>query len=70
MQNRKAGIVIAVELENRTVRFFLGNMLFEFDKEKNRKNIEKHGVSFTTYLWSILNARQFPSRENPLKLQG
>ena len=48
MQNRKAGMVIAVELENRTVRFFLGNMLFEFDKEKNRKNIEKHGVSFTT----------------------
>ena len=28
------------------VRFTLGGMLFEYDLEKNRKNIEKHGISF------------------------
>ena len=28
------------------VRFTLGGMLFEYDSEKNRKNIEKHGISF------------------------
>ena len=28
------------------VRFTLGGMLFEYDPEKNRKNIEKHGISF------------------------
>ena len=30
----------------RLVRFTLGNMVFEYDEEKNRKNIEKHGISF------------------------
>ena len=29
-----------------TVRFTLGGVLFEYDSEKNRKNIEKHGISF------------------------
>lgn len=29
-----------------TVRFTLGGILFEYDPEKNRKNIEKHGISF------------------------
>ena len=29
-----------------TIRFTLGGMLFEYDPEKNRKNIEKHGISF------------------------
>lgn len=28
------------------VRFILGDMVFEYDEEKNRKNIEKHGISF------------------------
>lgn len=28
------------------VRFILGGLLFEYDPEKNRKNIEKHGISF------------------------
>ena len=28
------------------VRFTLGGVLFEYDPEKNRKNIEKHGISF------------------------
>ena len=28
------------------VRFALGGLLFEYDSEKNRKNIEKHGISF------------------------
>ena len=29
-----------------TVSFTLGGMKFEYDEEKNRKNIEKHGISF------------------------
>jgi hypothetical protein len=28
------------------VTFSLGGMVFEYDPEKNRKNIEKHGISF------------------------
>lgn len=28
-----------------TVRFSLGGFLFEYDEEKNRKNLEKHGIS-------------------------
>ena len=28
------------------MRFTLGGMLFEYDPEKNRKNIERHGISF------------------------
>lgn len=28
------------------VRFALGGMMFEYDEEKNHKNIEKHGISF------------------------
>lgn len=32
----------------RTVRFSLRNLVFEYDEEKNRKNIEKHGISFKT----------------------
>lgn len=30
------------------VRFSLGGFVFEYDEEKNRKNIEKHGISFRT----------------------
>lgn len=29
-----------------TVTFTLGGMTFEYDEEKNRKNIQKHGISF------------------------
>lgn len=32
--------------KERLVQFSLGDMLFEYDEEKNRKNIEKHGISF------------------------
>ena len=32
----------------KTVRFSLGNFVFEYDEEKNRRNIEKHGISFKT----------------------
>ena len=35
-----------MEVEENVVRFTLGGMLFEYDPEKNRKNIEKHGISF------------------------
>ena len=33
---------------NRIVTFTMGGMIFEYDDEKNRKNIEKHGISFKT----------------------
>lgn len=39
-------VVIPVETGNAVVRFILGGVLFEYDPEKNRKNIEKHGISF------------------------
>ena len=29
-----------------TVSFMLGGMAFEYDEEKNQKNIKKHGISF------------------------
>lgn len=35
-----------MEPGNTVVRFTLGGVLFEYDPEKNRKNIEKHGISF------------------------
>ena len=35
-----------METGENTIRFTLGGMLFEYDSEKNRKNIEKHGISF------------------------
>lgn len=28
------------------VTFILGGMIFEYDEDKNKKNIEKHGISF------------------------
>lgn len=31
---------------DRTVVFVLGGMTFEYDEEKNRLNIQKHGISF------------------------
>lgn len=34
------------DCDNRTVKFTLGGMNFEYDEEKNRKNIKKHGISF------------------------
>lgn len=37
---------MSVETADTVVRFALGGMLFEYDPEKNRKNIEKHGISF------------------------
>ncbi len=35
-----------MEAERAVVRFTLGGLLFEYDPEKNRKNIEKHGIPF------------------------
>ncbi len=35
-----------MESAEHVVRFTLGGLLFEYDPEKNRKNIEKHGISF------------------------
>ena len=35
-----------MEPEEAVVRFTLGGLLFEYDPNKNRKNIEKHGISF------------------------
>lgn len=31
---------------SKTVVFELGGMTFEYDEEKNRINIQKHGISF------------------------
>ena len=30
----------------RYIRFSLGGMIFEYDADKNQRNIEKHGISF------------------------
>ena len=38
--------VIFMEIAEDVVRFTLGGLLFEYDPEKNRKNMEKHGISF------------------------
>ena len=35
-----------METAANAVRFTLGGLIFEYDPEKNRKNIEKHGISF------------------------
>ena len=32
--------------DSKTVTFSLGGMFFEYDENKNRINIEKHGISF------------------------
>ena len=32
--------------EERKVSFVIGDMFFEYDKEKNEANIKKHGISF------------------------
>ncbi len=32
--------------DDRTVFFVLGGMTFEYDEEKNKLNIKKHGISF------------------------
>ena len=34
--------------EHQTISFSLNGMLFEYDDEKNRANIKKHGISFRT----------------------
>lgn len=33
-------------MAHETVSFSLNGMLFEYDEEKNRQNIKKHGISF------------------------
>jgi len=34
--------------KDRTISFQLGGMTFEYDEEKNKKNIMKHGIDFRT----------------------
>jgi len=34
--------------KDRTISFQLGGMAFEYDEEKNKKNILKHGIDFRT----------------------
>ena len=34
------------DISQQIVSFTLGGIEFEYDKEKNQKNIEKHGISF------------------------
>ena len=33
---------------HRTITFLLNDMVFEYDEDKNRLNIKKHGISFKT----------------------
>ena len=33
-------------MEHKTISFSLNGMLFEYDEEKNRQNMRKHGISF------------------------
>jgi len=33
--------------QEKIIVFTLGGMVFEYDEEKNQKNIQKHGISFT-----------------------
>jgi uncharacterized DUF497 family protein len=33
-------------MPHKTISFSLNGMLFEYDEEKNRQNIKKHGISF------------------------
>ena len=35
-----------IQHDERLISFQLGGMMFEYDSEKNKKNIEKHGISF------------------------
>lgn len=46
---------------NRTVSFSLGEMAFEYDEEKNRINIKKHGISFRSAarIFSIMTELNF-----------
>ena len=39
-------VAILLKMASNVVRFILGGLHFEYDPEKNRKNIEKHGISF------------------------
>ncbi len=32
--------------DNRYTVFKIGDLLFEYDESKNKKNLEKHGISF------------------------
>ena len=32
--------------DNRYIVFKIGDLLFEYDESKNKKNLEKHGISF------------------------
>jgi hypothetical protein len=36
------------ENKSRYVTFVMGGMTFEYDEDKNQKNIKKHGISFKT----------------------
>ena len=35
-------------MQTKTITFNLGDMIFEYDEQKNKMNIEKHGISFKT----------------------
>ena len=50
-------------------RFLLNGMIFEFDKEKNKLNIEKHGISFeiAARVFSDYNRIEIYDAENSLE---
>ena len=55
-----------MEVEENVVRFTLGGMLFEYDSEKNRKNIEKHGISFKSAARVFLTMTVLNSTMRPI----
>ena len=46
MKPEKVGVWNMAANDSRKVVFSIEDMLFEYDEEKNRINIKKHGISF------------------------
>ena len=59
-------VVIPVKTTENVVRFTLGGLTFEYDLEKKRKNIEKHGIFFRALrvyfsIMTALNSTMLPT---------
>ena len=44
-KNGGRGVALSID-DSKYVTFVLGRMTFEYDENKNKINIEKHGISF------------------------
>ena len=49
---------------DRKVQFWLNDMLFEYDAEKGRQNIKKHGISFETAAYVFLDSHRIEWGDN------